>query len=204
MAGSEDGAPGDVTRMLMRMQEGDAKAHDQILPLVYEHLRALATSQIRGARDHTLQPTALVHELFLKLAAGSAGDFKSRGHFMAVAATAMRQILIDHARKGGAAKRGGDRARVSLSDMRPGEVTPAGTASVVDALALNDALERLAKLDPRQARLVELRVFGGMANEEVAEVLGTSLRTVEREWRKVRAWLARELDDDPDDRGGGG
>ncbi|MCC6623674.1 MAG: sigma-70 family RNA polymerase sigma factor [Deltaproteobacteria bacterium] len=178
----------------MRLKAGDAKAHDEILPLVYEHLRALATSQIRGARDHTLQPTALVHELFLKLAGGAAADIRSRGHFMAVAATAMRQILIDHARRGGAQKRGGERARVSLADLRPGEAAElSGGGDVVDALALHDALERLAKLDPRQARLVELRVFGGMTQDEVAEVLGASLRTIEREWRKVRAWLAREL-----------
>ena len=187
---------GDVTQLLQRISAGDTKAQSEFLPLVYDHLRALAASHIGRGRDRTLQPTALVHELFLKLAPGA--TFQSRGHFMAVAATAMRQILIDHARKSSAQKRGGDRARVSLSDIRPGDVAGAAPDDGVDLVALHDALERLAKLDERGARLVELRVFGGLSQQEAAEVLGVSLRTVEREWRRLRAWLARELAvDDP-------
>ncbi|MFO0748901.1 MAG: sigma-70 family RNA polymerase sigma factor [Myxococcota bacterium] len=191
MADSSDTpVKGDVTRVLQRMREGDKRAHEEIVPLVYEHLRSLAASQFRGRSDQTLQPTALVHEAFLRLAGQEAPSWESRGHFMAVAATAMRQILIDHARKSGAVKRGGDRARVSLSDADPGVA-----ARDVDVIALHDALERLAKLDERQARLVELRVFGGLSNQEIGEVLGASLRTVEREWRAVKAWLAKELAD---------
>lgn len=195
MAGSSEGesggeGSGDVTRLLLRMKAGDAKAHEEIVPLVYDHLRSLAAGQFRGRGDHTLQPTALVHEAFIRLIGQDAPAWESRGHFLAVAATAMRQILIDHARKSGAQKRGGDRARVSLSDADPAEA-----ARDVDAIALNDALERLAALDARQARIVELRVFGGLGNQEIAEVLGSSLRTVEREWRAVKAWLAKELRD---------
>lgn len=209
--------PGDVTQVLARMQSGDRSAEAELLDLAYDQLRALAASQLKGRGDALLQPTVLVHELFLRLtnktdtsdaADASDGDddaadapeadapaapaatnvWKSRGHFMAVAATAMRQILIDHLRRSSSLKRGGDRARVSLSD-----VGPADTPSPVDLIALSTALERLAELDPKQARLVELKVFGGLSNPEIAEVLGTSLRTTEREWRKVRAWLAREL-----------
>lgn len=179
----------DVTRALQRLREGDAKAHDEILPVVYEQLRSLAASQFKGRAGHTLQPTALAHEAYLRLAGqGESTGFESRNHFLAVAATAMRQILIDHARKSGSHKRGGDRARVSLTDADPGVA-----ARDVDIIALSDTLERLAELDPRQARLVELRVFGGLSAPEAAEMMGTSLRTIEREWRAVKAWLRNEL-----------
>jgi len=180
----------DVTHALERLREGDPKAHDELLPLVYDQLRALAASQFKGRAGHLLQPTALVHEAYMRLV-GQGDGYQNRSHFMAVAATAMRQILIDYARREGSLKRGGDRARVSLADIGPVQAA----RDEVDILALSDVLDRLAALDARQARLVELRVFGGMAAPEAAEVLGVSLRTVEREWRAVKAWLQKELAD---------
>lgn len=185
--------PGQLTQVLARVREGDRAAEAELLATAYHELRNLAARQLKGTPDPLLQPTMLVHELFLRLNNRDSIEphdptWRSRGHFMAVAATAMRQIVIDHLRKAGTAKRGGDLARVSLAD-----VAPQDEASPVDMLALSDALDKLALLDPKQARLVELKVFGGLAHAEAAEVLGMSLRTVEREWRKVRAWLAREL-----------
>lgn len=139
--------------------------------------------------SHTLQPTALVHEAFLKLVDRDAVEYADRGHFLAVAATAMRQILIDHARTRGAAKRGGDRRRVALEDA---PVNGAG-ADQLDLLALDEALTRLAALDGRQARVVELRFFGGLSVKETGEALGVSPRTVELDWRMAKAWLSRAL-----------
>ncbi|MCA9515093.1 MAG: sigma-70 family RNA polymerase sigma factor [Myxococcales bacterium] len=188
MADDEERAASDVTRVLRRMRDGDEGAHAELLPLLYDHLRALAASQLRGRAGHTLQPTALVHEAFLKLGGQDPTQWQGRSHFVAVAATAMRQILIDHARRTKSQKRGGDWARVTLSGVDAGE-----TAQDVDVLALHHALERLAELDPRQARVVELRAFGGLTNAEVGEVVGLSERSVEKEWRRVKAWLAREL-----------
>ncbi len=159
------------------------------LERVYDHLRALAEKYLRGRAGHTLQATALVHEAFLRMAEHDGGRRftpESRAHLLAVAATAMRQILVDHARKKGSAKRGGGQLHVSLSGQ-------ADQGPQVDLVVLNDALTRLARLDPRQARVVELRVFAGLTNDEVAAAIGVSLRTVESDWRKVRAWLAAEL-----------
>ncbi|MCP4594786.1 MAG: sigma-70 family RNA polymerase sigma factor [bacterium] len=181
--------PHDATVLLARVGAGDSAAAHELLPLVYEQLRAMAGSYFRGQpSDHTLQPTALVHEAYLKLVHVPDGNWEDRMHFCAVAATAMRQILHDRARRRRAAKRGGDAKRVPLEQME----TPSG-GHPVDMVALDDALERLAALDERQARIVELRFFGGLTVEQVAHVLEVSSRTIEKEWRRVRAWLSREL-----------
>jgi RNA polymerase sigma factor (TIGR02999 family) len=161
-----------------------------LLPLVYEQLRALANSHFRGRpAGQTLQPTALVHEAYLKMVNQTGAAWKNRAHFFAVAATAMRQILQDRARRRRAAKRGGgDGQRLTLDGLQ----TPSGQ-SIIDMVALDDALTQLAELDPRQARIVELRFFGGLTNDEVAEVLNLSTRMIEKEWRKTRAWLSAQL-----------
>jgi RNA polymerase sigma-70 factor (ECF subfamily) len=183
-----------ATVVLRRLVEGDSNAAEELLPLVYEHLRALAGNYFRGQPgDHTLQPTALVHEAYLKLINQTGAAWNDRAHFLAVAATAMRQVLKDSARRRNAVKRGGgeaggDRERVNLTDVQ----TPSGE-SIVDAVALDTALSRLAELNPRQARIVELRFFGGLTNEEVGRVLELSTRMIEKEWRRTRAWLSVEL-----------
>ena len=166
--------------------EDEANAARSHLPAVYAELRALAASYFRGRGGQTLQPTALVHEAFLRLHR-HAGAVTDRAHFFAIAATAMRQILTDHARRRRALKRGGaDKERVTLSNL-------AAFDSPVDLVVLDDLLSRLGALDERQARLVELRFFAGMTEQETAEVLGVSLRTVQKEWRKAKAWLLAEL-----------
>jgi RNA polymerase sigma factor (TIGR02999 family) len=179
--------PVDVTELLARVRSGEAAAQAELLPAVYGELRALAASYFRGRAAQTLQPTALVHEAFLRLTRYDAGEVRDRSHFMAVAATAMRQILTDRARRRYAQKRGGaERERVTLSGLAAGEAP-------VDLVALDDILTRLAALDERQARLVELRFYAGMTEDETAEVMGLSRRTVQNEWRKAKAWLAAEL-----------
>jgi RNA polymerase sigma-70 factor (ECF subfamily) len=165
------------------------------MPIVYAHLRKLAGSYFRGRNSlQTLQPTALVHEVFLRLQREQPGKWKDRDHFIAVAATAMRQILVDHARKRHALKRGGG-ARVTLDTDVLGP--QAGEARAVDVLAVAAALEQLAELSPRQARIVELQFFGGLTVEEVGRVLGVSTSLVEKEWRRARAWMQRALAHDP-------
>lgn len=179
----------DVTVLLHRVAIGDPAASDELLPIVYEDLRALAGSYFRGQRaDHTLQPTALVHEAFLRLVKSPGADPKDRGHFFAIAATAMRQILKDHARAKSAAKRDGGGARVGLDQI----TTPSGQAAV-DIVELDEALTRLAEVDARMASIVDLWFFGGMTTEEIAEMQGVSSRTVKRLWRQARAWLNSEL-----------
>ncbi len=179
----------DVTVILERMVDGDSAAERELLPLVYEHLRALAGSFFRAQRaDHTLQPTALVHEAYLKLVAPADHRWKNREHFLAVAATAMRQILHDHARRRKALKRGGDNHQVTLADI----ATPSGD-HMLDIIALDEVLGKLASLDKRQARIVELRFFGGLTTVEIAKLLDLSTRTIEKDWRRVRAWLSAEL-----------
>ena len=178
-----------ITKILRDVRNGDRSAWDRLLPVVYDELRDLAARYMqRERKDHTLQPTALVHEAYLKLVDQTRVDWQGRAHFFAVAAQAMRRILIDHARQNRAAKRGGGRERIVLD-----EKLVAGSRQEEDLLALEDALVKLAKLDPRQARIVELRFFGGLSVAEVAEVEGTSKRSVEREWTMVRSWLRREL-----------
>lgn len=172
------GDPHQATALLVRINDGDAQAAGDLLPLVYEHLRALAGSYFRGQpADHSLQPTALVHEAYLKLVNSPSESWNGRMHFCAVAATAMRQILHDRARRRRAAKRGGGEAeRVPLEQM----VTPTG-GETIDLLVLDEALERLTRLAPRRARIVELRFFGGLTIAEAAEVLSVSHATVEND-----------------------
>jgi RNA polymerase sigma factor (TIGR02999 family) len=179
----------ETTSLLRNVRDGDAVAADQLLPLVYRELRAMAGAAFRGQpADHTLQPTALVHEVFLKIVDQTGVDWRDRAHFFAVAATAMRQILVDHARAAGAAKRGGNRQRVSLSRAQA-----ADNGDAMDVLALHEVLDELARLDPRQARVVELRFFTGLSVSEAAEVLGVSKRTVDLDWQMARAWLSQAL-----------
>jgi RNA polymerase sigma factor (TIGR02999 family) len=177
-----------VTRLLERMGAGDHSAADQLMPLVYDELRARARRYLRGRAGVSLQPTALVHEAYLRLADAPDG-WNGRTHFFAVAAIAMRQILLDHARHHGRDKRGGNRRRVTLDEAVAWEAGPD-----VDLLALGQALERLAALDQRQARIVELRIFAGMTAEEISEVLEISRRSVQRDWAFAKAWLRAELD----------
>lgn len=164
----------------------------EMLALMYDELRRLAAGYLRGERpDHTLQPTALVHEAYLKLLHQTGAMWRDPKHFRALAATAMRQILVDHARRHRAAKRGGDAQRITLEEA----LTPSAGHDV-QLLALDEALDRLNALDKRQGRVVELRFFGGLTNEEVAEVLGVSRATVANDWTVARAWLSREIDQD--------
>jgi RNA polymerase sigma factor (TIGR02999 family) len=180
----------DATDILRRLNSGDGSATSELLPLVYQELRAIAGQYFRGQpADHTLQPTALVHEAFLKLVDHSDIAWQSRAHFLAVAAKAMRQILVDHARARATAKRGGDRILLTLDEAVVGAVeTPE-----IDLLALNEFLTKLAELDDRQGRIVEMRFFGGMRVKEIAEVLGVTKTTVDNLWRAARAWLNVQL-----------
>lgn len=175
--------------MLADLERGDSAAAAKLLPLVYDQLRAVADSYFRRQpADHTLQPTALVHEAYLRLIDQKEEKWASRAHFFAVASKAMRQILINHAERRAAGKRGGDRQKLTLSEG----VTPAPEREV-DVLALDEALAKLSALSERMGRVVELRFFGGLTVEEVAHVLGVSKRTVEGDWQTARAWLSREL-----------
>lgn len=179
----------DVTLLLERVAGGDSAAADALLPIVYEDLRALAGSYFRAQRaDHTLQPTALVHEAFIRLAQSQAGAIKNRAHFFAVAATAMRQILKDHARAKAADKRTPGGQRVGLEQV----TTPSGQG-LIDVIELDEALTRLNEVDPRMSCIVDLWFFGGLTTEEIAEVQGISSRTVKRLWRQAKAWLNSEL-----------
>ena len=186
----EDQEPREITDLLARAAGGDDLASEALLPLLYDELRALARGYFRrrGAGD-TLQPTALVHEAYLKLVRGRDSDWESRAHFRAVAALAMRQVLANHAEKRRAAKRGGDRARVTLSGLG----SDSDPVIQIDLIDLDDALGKLAELSPQQARIVELRFLAGAEEAEVAAALGVSERTVRRQWRMARAFLASEL-----------
>lgn len=178
-----------ATLLLGRVQSGDAIAAEELLPIVYEQLRALAGHCFRAQRpDHTLQPTALVHEAYLKLINSSGSNWQNRAHFCAVASRAMRQILTNHAVAKRTAKRGGEAERIPLEAV----TTPSGK-NTFDAVALDEALTKLGQADARQARVVELRFFGDLDVPQVAEVLEISPRTVERDWRSARAWLQAEL-----------
>ena len=181
------GDPGEVTRLLHAAQDGDQEALDRLVPLIYEDLRRLAHRQLdREGGGHTLQTTALIHEAYLKLAGpGGAQAASNRAHFMAIAARAMRQVLVDYARRRKAAKRGGGVIYATL-----GDAAEPVDASADDLLALSDALDQL---DPRQRQVIECRFFGGMEEKEIAEALGVSERTVRRDWVKARAWLHRAL-----------
>jgi RNA polymerase sigma-70 factor, ECF subfamily len=183
----------DITRMLKEATAGEASAVNQLLPLVYDELRALAETYLKRERpDHTLQATALVHEAYVRLIKQEDVQWQNRAHFFAVAAQAIRRILVDHARGHEREKRGGGRERVCLN-----EDVATAPGRGLDLLALDEALEKLAQLDPRQARIVELRFFGGLSLKEVAEFLGVSPRTVDGDWAMARAWLRRELQEEP-------
>jgi len=187
-----------VTRLLGRIAQAppgsDEAAAQELLPLVYDELRVIAEAQFRQEKPgHTLQPTALVHEAFLKLVNQDGLPIEGRRHFFALAAKAMRQILVDHARAKARLKRGAGAPNLPLADDQP---TPT-ELSIPDLVALDDALERLDQLDPRKARLVELRFFGGFNSEEAAEVLGVARSTAAEDWRFAKAWLRRELSGEP-------
>jgi RNA polymerase sigma factor (TIGR02999 family) len=181
---------GEVTLLLKQWREGDQRAFERITELVYDELRRMARGYLAGERrDHTLQPTALVHETYLRLVGHEAMGWEDRRHFFAIAATTMRRILVDHARSQRREKRGGDRPRVSLDDV--GELPSADRAAEV--VAIDEALERLAVEDRLKASVVELRFFAGLTNDETAAVLGLSEPTVRRHWRTAKLWLYREL-----------
>lgn len=180
----------NVTQMLYRVAGGDSAAADELFEAVYGELHAIAGRCFRGERaDHTLQPTALVHEAYLKLVRQDGVRWNDRVHFFAVAARAMRQILVNHALARKRLKRGGDRRRTPLS-----LVAEELSQQTIDLLALDEALGKLEQRDPRMHQVVELRFFSGLTNSEVAELLGVSLRTIEGDWSMARAWLLREID----------
>jgi RNA polymerase sigma factor (TIGR02999 family) len=179
----------DATLIVTELARGDASAAEKLMPLVYDELHGLAEGYFRReVPGHTLEPTAIVNEAFLRLVDQSGAAWNDRAHFVGVAARAMRQVLIDHARRRGADKRGGGWGRVTLSEAGS---TP--ELDRVDVLALEEALDGLTALDERKARVVELRFLGGLSNEEVAHVLDVSVSTVEGDWRVAKAWLRREL-----------
>ena len=180
----------EITGILFRWSQGDEHALDSLTPLVYRDLRRIAARLLRDERSgHTLQPTALVNEAYLKLAGQAKVQWQNRTHFFAVAARAMRQILVDHARGHLRAKRGGGETAVPLDEGML--FAPERSA---DLLALDEALHRLALIDPRKSRVVELRFFAGLGNEEIAEVLHISPNTVMRDWNMAKAWLRREME----------
>jgi RNA polymerase sigma factor (TIGR02999 family) len=182
----------DVTDLLQRWQHGDRDALERLMPLVYEELHRIASRYLARERSgHTLQSTALVHEAFVKLVDQRRVEWQNRAHFFGLAAQAMRRILVDHARSRARLKRGADGERVSIEIAD--QAAPSDVIDPADALAVDAALQKLEHLDAAQARIVELRFFGGLTVEETAEVLATSASTVKREWTIARAWLYREL-----------
>ncbi|HEX7312554.1 MAG TPA: sigma-70 family RNA polymerase sigma factor [Pyrinomonadaceae bacterium] len=180
----------NITEVLERWSNGEQSALDELMPLIYKELRRLAGNYIRRERhDHTLQPTALINEVFVRLIDQHDIKWQNRAHFFGIAATLMRRILVDHARSHQAAKRGGGQYSLSLSKADRIARQPS-----VDLLAVHLALEELEELDPQQSRIVELRFFGGLTIEETAEVLGLGHATIEREWKMARSWLRHELE----------
>ena len=180
----------EVTALRIRWSEGASAALERLMPLVYDECHRIASRQMRRERpDHTLEPTALVHELYLRLVDQSRTDWKNRAHFFGIAAQLMRRILVDYARSRNAAKR--DATRMLISAEAAVDVPDQG--QIADVLAVDAALERLAERDPEQQKIVELRFFAGLTVEEIAHVVGRSPRTVKREWRLAKAWLFREL-----------
>jgi RNA polymerase sigma-70 factor (ECF subfamily) len=187
-----DNAPGKagITELLIAWSDGRREALDDLMPIVYADLRRVAAGYMRReAAGHALQPTALVHEAYVRLVDQKQVKWRNRAHFFGVAAVLMRRILVDHARRRRAEKRGGDWERVTLA----GDEVAADTHKEIDVLALDEALKRLAEFDPQQARIVELRYFGGLTIEETAEIVGISAATVVREWTIAKAWLRADL-----------
>jgi RNA polymerase sigma factor (TIGR02999 family) len=178
-----------ITQLLVEWSEGDQAALDQLMPLVYDELRRLARSYLRRERpDHTLQPTALVHEAYLRLIEQRSVNWQNRAHFFGIASQMMRRILVNHALARATAKRGGPATRLSLD-----EGSICSGQRDVELIALDEALKALERLDPRQTRIVELRFFGGLSIEETAEALSLSPATVKREWSTARLWLRRQI-----------
>ena len=183
-------SPGEVTVLLGQLKLGRKEALPKLMPLVYRELRRLAGHYLRDERiGHTLQPTALVHEAYLRLVDQNRADWQNRAQFMGVAAQLMRRILVDYARERAAAKRGGGAVRIDEEGFDLG-ATPQQSEEV---LAVDEALARLNELDPQQAQIVEMRYFGGLSVEEAAEALGISPRTIKRDWAMAKAWLRSEL-----------
>ena len=189
MPESSDKIP--ITQLLQEWSRGDRKALDQLLPLIYPDLRQIARHRLQSlAPGTTMQPTALVNEMYLRLVDAAKVDFRDRAHFLAICVTVMRQIVIDHARTRSREKRGGGWQRIALEDSEiPSSSNDEGL------LALDEAINHLAAVDARKARVVELRFFGGMTNGEIAEVAGVSVDTVKRDWTFAKLWLAREIKD---------
>ena len=182
----------DVTRLLQAWGDGDPDAPARLLPLIYDPLRRIAREYMgRERRGHTLEPTALVHEAYLRLVGGTPVDWQGRAHFYSLAARAMRRVLVDHARARQRERRGGVQRRVSLEEAEP--VLLVEETGPVDLIALDDALARFAQAYPRPCQVVEYRFFGGMEGRAIAEVLQVSERTVKREWQFAKLWLHREL-----------
>jgi RNA polymerase sigma-70 factor (ECF subfamily) len=177
--------PPPLTLLLNRMRQGDSSAGDQAVAVVYEELHRIAVREMRSERPgHTLQATALINEVYLRLVAAGSLEIQNRGHFFAVASQQMRRVLVDHARAAHAQRRGGDATMVDLEDLRLGSHPRS-----VDMLELDESLRELERLDPRAAQIVELRFFGGHTDKEVVETLGVPLATVRRDWEFARAWL---------------
>jgi RNA polymerase sigma factor (TIGR02999 family) len=181
--------PGEITQILRDFKRDQLAAQDRLIPLVYRELRRIAAAHLRRENaGHSLQPTALVHEAYLRLVDVNRIDWQSRAHFFCIASTEMRRVLVDHARARDASKRGGGASNLQFDEalfLAPGQPP--------EIIALDDALNRLALLDGRQAKIVEMRFFGGMTEEEAGDVLGISVRTVKRDWRMAKAWLFKEL-----------
>ena len=189
MAGPHDSSSAEITELLRRWSDGDAEAFDRVLPLVYDELHRLAARYLAGERAMpTLQPTALVNEVCVRLLGWDTVKWNNRGHFFGVSAQMMRRVLVDIARRRQAERRGGGSVRLPLDG-----IDVAATEPTADVLEVDAALERLAADDPRKARVVELRFFGGLSAEETAEALGLSVRTVHADWAFARAWLYRYL-----------
>ena len=189
MQQSDPGPPGELTGLLRAWSHGDERAFDELIPLVYDELHRMALRSLAGERAHSLQPTALVNEVCLRLMGWDQARWQNRSHFFGVSAQIMRRVLVDIARRRQAARRGGAQAvRVPLDG-----VDVAANQPDVDLAAVDEALERLALEDPRKAQVVELRFFGGLSMDEVAHTLGISLRTAQNDWAFARAWLYRAL-----------
>ena len=179
----------EVTQILQDWKEGDPEAPDRLLPLVYDEMRRLARIHLAKERPgHTLQPTALVNEAYLRLVDQTRVNWQNRSHFYGIAASMMRRVLVDHARAHATEKRGGGAIRLSIDDVQ----VPLDERAA-DFVALDEALKRLSQFDERKSKVVEMRFFGGLNDEEIAEVLGVTTRTVLRDWKKARLWLYREL-----------
>ncbi len=179
----------NVTRLLQEWKDGDATAVDRLFPMVYDELRRQARNYLnRERRNHTLQPTALVHEVYLRLASLDGMKWENRSHFYAISAITMRRILVDHAREIAAEKRGGGYERITFENL-----LIADEKKAVDLIELDDALSRLAKIEPRKAQIVEMIFFGGLSQKEIADLLEINEKTVQRDWKFAKLWLYREL-----------